>query len=140
MISKEWITKMFGHIEKIDTETIANHIAKNDLKGWIADWKADFIKTINSIRKTHEKYGGWISLNELTPPEEEPIQVVIYNDDGDYPYTYTDTAWYKKVQIGIGTYDLWVSHDEMIDGCVVAWKKLDEPIPEKTVKTDFINK
>ena len=61
MISKEWITKMFGHIEKIDTETIATHIAKNDLKEWIADWKADFIKTINSIRKTHEKYGGWIS-------------------------------------------------------------------------------
>ena len=126
MVSEKWIKDMIGYIADVNTKEIADHIANNNLKEWIDSWSNSFSKLVKSVVKCYEEDNGWISVKDIKPQEENPVQILVYDDHFDYPDIYVDTGWRIN--------DAWISHDELVEGHVIAWKPLETPLAVKEIR------
>lgn len=126
MVSEKQIKDMIGYIADVNTKEIADHIANNNLKEWIDSWSNSFSKLVKSVVKCYEEDNGWISVKDIKPQEENLVQILVYDDHFDYPDIYVDTGWRIN--------DVWISHDELVESHVIAWKPLEKPLAVKEIK------
>lgn len=137
MVADKWIKNMYSKIDAICLKEISSHLANNNLKDWIDSWQADFKRTVREVNDCYGESDGWIKVSEELPNEEDPVQLLVYNDKGDYISIYVEPGWRisgTRERGKICEKSIWIAGNELVDGEVVGWKPMTNPLDLKTLK------
>lgn len=136
MVANSWITKMFDKIDKICLKEISSQLANDNLRDWIYKWQTDFKRIVREVNTCYEVRDGWIKLTDNLPNEEDPVQLLVYYDKGDYASVYATFGWRIAAsrEQCFGEKNIWISNNELITDKVVGWKPMSEPLNVRDLK------
>lgn len=134
-VAEELIQKMFGYVNDINPKEIASQIESGHLLQWTETWGISFKRLIREVMKCYEDAHGWIFVMEAKPRSEEIVQLLVYDDHGDYPDIYVSCGFRYAIN-KCGVDDIWISADDtsIFHDSIVAWKPLQEPLKLKELQ------
>lgn len=133
-VAEELRRKINGYIDDVNIKEIASQIESNNLRQWTESWGNAFKRLIREVLNCYEQNHGWISIKEAKPRSEEMVQLLIYDDHGDYPSVYVDCGF--RYEVGrVGQSEIWISYDDHVTHeKVIAWKPLQDALTVKEIK------
>jgi len=112
-----------GKIEIVAKNYFHNDDYLSNLKSLLEKIYIDGFK--KGVEKT-EQTEQWIFCKDKEPPAIENVQIMVVDDCGDTPYTYSECGW----KLG----DNWVVNNDVLHDEVVAWKPMSKSLSVEQLK------
>lgn len=132
MVATQVLNEINNYINDVNVQEIASQIASNNLDGWIKSWSKAIKDCVVRCFECYNSNNGWIFLtpkNKAVPPQLDPVQILVLEDCGDQPFVYSETGWTVD--------NVWISHDGLVEGQVVAWQPLAKELSLKRIREEI---